>query len=133
MVASGTLGLKAWCSRSAIHTPPVWIPIKPVSGPTAGRMLSVSALSNCSASGNGLPGIFYEFDWGARVSQNKGRVTSVEGKTAHATSDTRRARHPTLNARHPTRLFRTREIGLEDALRCHRVERRLEAGPARAG
>jgi hypothetical protein len=34
------------------------MPIKPVSGPVAGRICSISAVSSCSASGNGWPGMF---------------------------------------------------------------------------
>ena len=59
--AAGVFGLSAWCSRSATQTPPVWMPIKPVSGPTAGRICSISAVSSCSASGNGLPGMLVGF------------------------------------------------------------------------
>src|SRR5262245_13972583 len=81
------------------------MPTKPVSGPTAGRICSISAFSSCSASGSGLPGIFYGFR-GALLYHN-----------------------PRANLRYSA------EISVQDALRGHGVEPGLEpraACPGRA-
>src|SRR5688572_18949993 len=125
------------------------MPIKPVSGPTAGRMLSVSAVSNCSASGNGLPGIFSGFDWGARVAQFAAQLRAANNEWQQHNlligirwwnlPDTwivRRAFPACGLSPHEHRLpvysmsifilFRVREIGFQDALGGHRIERRLE-------